>query len=63
MAEQLNMGGLSLNESQHAPQGAFERSAYVPPHLRNRPAPPGGYPPPGPAPQMGGPPPFAAQNG
>ena len=41
MADQLNMGGLSL-DSQHG-QG---RSAYIPPHMR-------GMPPP----QMGGPPP------
>lgn len=41
MADQLNMGGLSLNESQHAPQngGFTERAAYIPPHLRNRPPP------------------------
>ncbi|KAF2090643.1 DEAD-domain-containing protein, partial [Saccharata proteae CBS 121410] len=61
MADQLNMGNLSLNDSQHAPHngGGFqERSAYIPPHLRNRgpqamDAPPpmmngGGPPPPGP---------------
>ncbi|KAF2435134.1 DEAD-domain-containing protein [Tothia fuscella] len=64
MADQINMNGLSLNDSQHAPNGNFERSAYVPPHLRGRPAPPGGYPGPGPA--MGGPPqppPNGYQNG
>ncbi|KAK7510581.1 ATP-dependent RNA helicase ded1 [Phyllosticta citriasiana] len=58
MADQLNMGGLSINDSQHAPKGnGFpERSAYIPPHLRNR-----GGPPPmdGPPPMMnGGPPPM-----
>lgn len=41
MAEQLNMGGLSLNDSQHAAPGGqqngfAERSAYIPPHLRGR---------------------------
>ncbi|KAJ8110086.1 hypothetical protein OPT61_g6970 [Boeremia exigua] len=40
MAEQLDMGRLNLNESQHAPQqngfGHQERSAYIPPHLRGR---------------------------
>jgi ATP-dependent RNA helicase DDX3X len=52
MAEQLDMGRLNLNDSQHAPQNGFngERSAYIPPHLRGR---PGGAPPP-----MGGPPPM-----
>jgi len=50
MAEQLDMGRLNLNDSQHAPQnGGFERSAYVPPHLRGRP---------GPAAPMNGPPPM-----
>jgi ATP-dependent RNA helicase DDX3X len=39
MAEQLDMGRLNLNDSQHAPQNGFngERSAYIPPHLRGRP--------------------------
>jgi hypothetical protein len=42
MADQLNMNGLSLNESKHA--GAMPaRSAYIPPHMRN---------------QAGGPPPM-----
>lgn len=65
MANNLNMNGLSLNESAHAPSGGSqngfgERSAYIPPHLRNRgPAPPGGPggfdgPPPGPAPVANG---------
>lgn len=53
MAEQLDMGRLNLNDSQHAPQqngfGHQERSAYIPPHLRGR----GGAPPP----MNGGPPP------
>jgi len=31
MADQLNMNGLSLNDSQHAPNGGFERSTYIPP--------------------------------
>lgn len=57
MAEQLDMGRLNLNESQHAPQqngfGHQERSAYIPPHLRGR----AGGPPPmdGPPPMNGGP--------
>ncbi|KAJ4380119.1 DEAD-box ATP-dependent RNA helicase [Didymella sp. IMI 355093] len=58
MAEQLDMGRLNLNDSQHAPQqngfGHQERSAYIPPHLRGR----GGGPPPmngGPSPMNGGP--------
>jgi ATP-dependent RNA helicase DDX3X len=35
MADQLNMGGLSLSESQHAPNGVGAgRSTYIPPHLR-----------------------------
>ncbi|KAJ6193309.1 LOW QUALITY PROTEIN: ATP-dependent RNA helicase DED1 [Bipolaris maydis] len=53
MAEQLDMGRLNINDSQHNPQNGFsgERSAYIPPHLRGRPQ--GG--PGGPAP-MDGPP-------
>ncbi|KAJ4411051.1 DEAD-box ATP-dependent RNA helicase [Didymella pomorum] len=57
MAEQLDMGRLNINDSQHAPQqngfGHQERSAYIPPHLRGR----GGGPPPvnnGPPPVNGG---------
>ena len=58
MADQLNMNGLSLNESRHAPNGSINggRSAYIPPHLRGR-----GGPPPsmksvdGPAPVAGNP--------
>lgn len=35
MADQLNMKGLTLNESKHAPNGSLNgRSAYIPPHLR-----------------------------
>jgi ATP-dependent RNA helicase DDX3X len=53
MAEQLDMGRLNLNDSQHAPQnGGFERSAYIPPHLRSRPGQAAGPPP------MNGPPPM-----
>ena len=38
MADQLDMGRLNLSDSKHAPGGGnFERSAYIPPHLRNRP--------------------------
>jgi hypothetical protein len=40
---QLNMNGLNLNESQHAPHSqpnGFERGAYIPPHLRRQDAPP-----------------------
>jgi len=55
MAEQLDMGRLNLNDSQHAPQNGFngERSAYIPPHLRGR---PGQAAPPmnGPGPMMNG---------
>lgn len=39
MADGLNMGNLSLNESQHAPQGQpapAGRAPYIPPHLRQR---------------------------
>lgn len=56
MAEQLDMGRLSLHDSQHAPGGFQpERAAYIPPHLRGRQSQPG--PPPamdGPAPMMNG---------
>lgn len=51
MADQLNMGSLSLGESQHA-NGIGGRSAYIPPHLRGVNGAPAG-PPPG----MDGPPP------
>ena len=38
MADHLNMGGLSLKESQHAggPQMGNGPSTYIPPHLRSR---------------------------
>lgn len=48
MADGLNMGGMTLKDSNHAPppgqqsNGTFERSAYVPPHMRRT----GGGPPP-----------------
>ena len=64
MADQLNMGGLSLGESQHAASGgAPGRSTYIPPHMRGMPQPgppPAGPPaagPPGGPPRMDGPPP------
>ncbi|KAF2206046.1 DEAD-domain-containing protein [Delitschia confertaspora ATCC 74209] len=58
MAEQLDMGRLNLNESQHAPSNnGFERSAYIPPHLRGR-----AQPPPQAAP-MDGPPQMMNGNG
>ncbi len=47
MADQLNMGGLSLADSQHA-NGMTGRSTYIPPHMRGA----NGGPPP-----MDGPPP------
>ncbi|EXJ78961.1 hypothetical protein A1O3_08461 [Capronia epimyces CBS 606.96] len=39
MADSLNLNGLSLNDSKHAPQGPMigGRSAYIPPHLRGQP--------------------------
>lgn len=44
MADQLNMNNLSLKDSQHAPNGqangGFERTAYIPPHMRGRGGPP-----------------------
>ena len=46
MADHLNMGGLSLGDSQHA-NGIGGRSAYIPPHMRGIPQPP---------PSMDGPP-------
>jgi ATP-dependent RNA helicase DDX3X len=48
MADQLNMNGLSLNESQHAPgQNGFggHPSTYIPPHMRSRGGGMGGGPP------------------
>ncbi|EME39162.1 hypothetical protein DOTSEDRAFT_179601 [Dothistroma septosporum NZE10] len=65
MADQLNMNGLSLQDSQHAPQNGAGpqqngfgagRSAYIPPHMRGSTRGPA----PGPAP---GPVPGAAPNG
>ncbi|MCJ1229982.1 DEAD-box ATP-dependent RNA helicase, partial [Toensbergia leucococca] len=53
MGDQLNMGSLSLGESQHA-NGIGGRSAYIPPHLRGA----SGGPPPG----MDGPPPPMMNN-
>lgn len=53
MADSLKIQNLSLNESQHAPNGppaANGRSAYIPPHLRGRPGP---GPAPGPSPMDG----------
>ena len=66
MADGLQMGNLSLNDSQHAPQGPSGpsgRAAYIPPHLRQRNvgggSMDGGAPPPGPGgpggPGYGGP--------
>jgi ATP-dependent RNA helicase DDX3X len=56
MADQIDMGRLNLNDSQHAPQNGFpgERSAYIPPHLRGRPQPAGGPPMNGAPPMMNG---------
>jgi ATP-dependent RNA helicase DDX3X len=57
MADGLQMGNLSLQDSQHAPQGGPPgRAAYIPPHLRGRnvgasmdgPAAAAAAPPPGP---------------
>ncbi|KAJ5408729.1 ATP-dependent RNA helicase ded1 [Penicillium cosmopolitanum] len=49
MADGLQMGNLSINDSQHAPQGGPPgRAAYIPPHLRGRPNMDGAAPPPGP---------------
>ncbi|KAJ5973572.1 ATP dependent RNA helicase [Penicillium waksmanii] len=50
MADGLQMGNLSINDSQHAPQGNGPpgRAAYIPPHLRGRPNMDGAAPPPGP---------------
>ncbi|EAW10233.1 DEAD/DEAH box helicase [Aspergillus clavatus NRRL 1] len=68
MADGLNMGNLSLNDSQHAPAGPGNtgRAAYIPPHLRGRAgganvdAAAAAAPPPGPAawngPRQGAPP-------
>lgn len=61
MADGLNMNALSLQESQHAPNG-FDRKSYVPPHMRGQSGPPmnAGPPPGGPMPMgNGGPVPYA----
>lgn len=64
MADSINMNGLSLNDSQHAPppgqqqNGFAERSAYIPPHLRGR-----GGPPPSAGPGFDGGPPPPVANG
>ncbi|KAL4873227.1 P-loop containing nucleoside triphosphate hydrolase protein [Aspergillus spectabilis] len=62
MADGLNMGSLTLNDSQHAPAPGGNpgggRAAYIPPHLRGR---PGGAPAPAePAAAAAGPTPGAA---
>ncbi|KAL4878496.1 hypothetical protein BJY04DRAFT_209191 [Aspergillus karnatakaensis] len=53
MADGLNMGSLTLNDSQHAPAPGGNpgggRAAYIPPHLRQRPGAPAA-PAPAPAP-------------
>lgn len=60
MADGLNMGSLTLNDSQHAPAPGGPnppgggRAAYIPPHLRQRQVPANAAtadaaPPPGPA--------------
>lgn len=59
MADQLDIGRMSLQDSQHAPNGFQpERSAYIPPHMRRgQGAPPamnGPGPGPAPAPMMNG---------
>lgn len=61
MADSLKIQNLSLNDSQHAPNGppaASGRSAYIPPHLRGRSmnAGPGPVPAPMDGPAPGGPP-------
>lgn len=59
MADQLNMNGLSLGPDGQ-PQGPGAGRSYIPPHMRNRPAPAGppmnaapAGPAPGPAPGAG----------
>ncbi|KAK8004390.1 hypothetical protein PG989_004109 [Apiospora arundinis] len=52
MADQINMGGLSLSEQQNGPR------SYIPPHMRGKMGGggggPPGWPPPGPGPAMNG---------
>ncbi|KAF2644180.1 DEAD-domain-containing protein, partial [Massarina eburnea CBS 473.64] len=64
MADQLDIGRMSLQDSQHAPGGFQpERSAYIPPHMRGKPQ---AGPPPamdGPPPMMDGPPPMMNSGG
>ena len=56
MADQLNMGGLSLADSQHATaNGISGRSTYIPPHMRGVQQ--------GPPPSMDGAPPPPHMNG
>lgn len=56
MADQLNLGGLSLGDSKHAAaNGLVGHSAYIPPHLRNVPPPPPGMDPRAPPPANAGP--------
>lgn len=65
MADKLDMGKLSLQDSQHASNGfggGHEHSAYIPPHMRGK----VGGPPPmngGPSPMMNGPPGPASMDG
>ena len=54
MADQINMGGLSINDGaqQGPPQG---NRSYIPPHMRGRGGPPPGGPQGGPPAMNGGP--------
>lgn len=54
MADQINLGGLTLADSQHA-NGIGGRSAYIPPHMRGTNS--------GPPPGMDGPPPPMVNGG
>ena len=65
MADQLNMNGLSLKDSQHAPQqnGFGERSAYIPPHMRGAARGPAAGPPAGFEDGPGGAPPMSNGSG
>lgn len=51
MADQLEIGRLSLADSQHA-NGGMGRSTYIPPHMRGVPPPPPAAD--GPPPMMNG---------